>query len=313
MSDSSGRFTCLWYAGMSTTLACACMAGCVASGTQPNAVLRVTVPPDDVVKSFKLDPFYRKYVSAGGIPVVSSAKVSDYALLEAAYLINRMLDGRKDICKALVANKIRFAVMGVDEFTTDVPEHGHLKPKGFWDMRARGLESLPNRLATSCGEENLLCYRGDPYDGENICIHEFAHTIHLVGLNDIDKTFDKRLRKVYDKAMDKGLWGGKYAAKNRTEYFAEAVQSWFDTNREHDSSHNHVDTREELKKYDPDLAKLVAEVFGDKPWRYVRPSDRKDAAHLKGFDRTKAPRFTWPRRVRRAWREYQLSGDIVEE
>jgi len=290
-----------------------CGAGIVASGTQPTPAARVTAPPDEVVKSFKLDPFYRKYITAGGIPVISSARVSDYALLEAAHLINRMLDGRKDICKALVANKVRFAVMGVDEFTTDVPEHSGLKPKGFWDMRARGLESLPDRLATSCGEENLLCYKGDPYVKENILIHEFAHTIHHMGLSHVDKTFDKRLDKLYRKAMAKGLWEGMYAAENRTEYWAEAVQSWFDTNRQNDHCHNHVNTREELKKYDPDLARLVAEVFGDKPWRYVRPSDRKKPGHLKGYDPTKAPRFTWPRRVRKAWREYRLSGQAVEE
>jgi len=32
-----------------------------------------------------------------------------------------------------------------------------------------------------------------------------------------------------------------------------------------------VDTRAELKSYDPELAKLVEEVFSDGPWRYVRP------------------------------------------
>ena len=75
--------------------------------------------------------------------------------------------------------------------------------------------------------------------------------------------------------MDKGLWKDKYAANNRMEYWAEGVQSWFDTNRPPDHDHNHVDTREELKEYDPDLAALCAEVFGEDAWRYVRPHERE--------------------------------------
>ncbi|MDP6634313.1 MAG: hypothetical protein QGG42_05410 [Phycisphaerae bacterium] len=265
----------------------------------------VIAPPADVVKSFKLDPFYKKYVSACGVAVIGSDKVSDYALLEAAYLINHMLDGRPDIAKAMVANKARMVVMGVNEFTTDIPEHSKLKPKGFWDKRARGLGGMPRRPATSCGEENLLRYKGDPYITENILIHEFAHGMHHLGLNFADKTFDKRLKATYESAMKKGLWKGKYAAGNRAEYWAEAVQSWFDTNRKPDHDHNHVDTRKELKEYDPGIAKLVAEVFGDKPWKYVRPSQRKVRGHLKGYDPAKAPRFSWPPRVRKAWAEYQ--------
>ena len=264
----------------------------------------VTAPPKNVAESLDLDPFYKKYVSAGGIAVISSDKVSDYAVLEAAYLINHMLDGRDDICKAMVANKARMVVMGIDEFTTDIPEHSKLKPRGFWDKRARGLGGMPRRPATSCGEENLLRYKGDPYISENILIHEFAHAIHHMGLNFVDKTFDKRLEKTYADAMKKGLWKGKYAAGNRAEYWAEAVQSWFDTNRKPDHDHNHVDTRKELKEYDPPLAKLVSEVFGDKPWKYVRPSERKEPGHLKGYDRSKAPTFSWPPRVRKAWDEH---------
>jgi hypothetical protein len=207
----------------------------------------------------------------------------------------------------MAAHKARMVIMGVNEFTTDVPEHSTLKPKGFWDKRARGLGGQPRRPATSCGEENLLRYKGDPYISENILIHEFAHAMHHMGLVFVDKTFDKRLEQAYQSAMKKGLWKGKYASNNRAEYWAEAVQSWFDTNRKPDHDHNHVDTRKELKEYDPAIAKLVAEIFGDKPWKYVRPSDRKNCKHLKGFDRAKAPTFSWPPRVRKAWKEYQAN------
>jgi hypothetical protein len=145
----------------------------------------------------------------------------------------------------------------------------------------------------SCAEENLLSYSGDPYSTENILIHEFGHGIDGVGLRTVDPTFRTRLRKAYRDALDKGLWKGTYAGSNPSEYWAEGVQSWFDTNRQNDFQHNDVDTRDELKAYDPELAKLCAEVFGDGPWRYVRPGKRKDQGHLAGFDRAHAPSFAW--------------------
>src|SRR5262249_45526100 len=145
-------------------------------------------------------------VNVGGLPIVSSEKVSDFALLEAAYLINQMLSERPDILKALADNKVRFAVMAWSELTTDIPEHSDLQPGKYWDRRARGLGSTKRRPAVSCGEENLLNYPGDPYAKENILIHEFAHAIHQMGLNTIDETFDERLRKTYRRTMDKGLW-----------------------------------------------------------------------------------------------------------
>ncbi len=261
---------------------------------------RVTKPP----KELGLDSFYHKYIDVGGYPVVSSEKVSDYALLEAAHLIETMLAKRPDILKALGETKSRMTVMAYNEFTTDVPEHSHLgkdpdgKSSDWWDRRARGLGGSKTDPVASCGEENLLCFEGDPYHEENILIHEFAHTIHLRGMNHLDPTFDDRLKATYDKAMEAGLWETKYAATNHHEYFAEGVQSWFNNNRKEDHDHNHVDTRAELLEYDPGLAEIVREVFRDTPFDYVRPPDRQDKGHLTGYDFTRSPKFKWPKRLK---------------
>jgi cyclophilin family peptidyl-prolyl cis-trans isomerase len=195
----------------------------------------------------------------------------------------------------MASSRVRLAVMAWNEFTTDIPEHADLKSKVFWDRRARGLGATRARPAVSCAEENLLCYPGDPYSTENILIHEFAHTIHQMGLRQLDPTFDERLKAAFEKATERGLWQGTYAGSNRAEYWAEGVQDWFDNNRENDSLHNHVNTRAELKEYDPELAALCAEVLGDRPWRYTKPAERDAAgrAHLAGFDSEQAPRFVW--------------------
>ena len=269
-------------------------------GCGPAALRAAEVPlpgpvPAELREALGLDPFYQRHISLAGFPILGSTNVSDAALREAAWIVSRMLGGREDILRAMAAEKTRLAVMAWNEFTTDVPEHRDLQPKVYWDRRARGLGATRQRPAVTCAEENLLSFPGDPYATENICIHEFAHAIHEMGLRRLDPTFDPRLADAYRSATNRGLWKGTYAAVNRNEYWAEGVQSWFDDNRENDALHNHVNTRAELKEYDPALAALCAEVFGDGPWRYVRPALRPAAerAHLAGFDPATAPPFRW--------------------
>ena len=156
----------------------------------------------------------------------------------------------------------------------------------------------PRRRLISCPEENLLNQPGDRHPGESVLIRQFAHALHqITGLRDVDedfeikpkqqyelgltrmdRTFDGRLRKLFKKAAEKGLWKDTLAAKSHNEYWAEGVQSWFDANRENDRDHNHVNTRRELQAYDPDLAALIAEVFRHAErvdWRYRPPDARK--------------------------------------
>ncbi|MBB5351331.1 hypothetical protein HNR46_001567 [Haloferula luteola] len=265
----------------------------------------VEKPSPELIKQFSLPAFYKKVVRVEDFPVVSSDQVPDAALEEAAHNVRQMLDGREDILHGLAKNKVRLTVMAVSERTCDVPEHSDLKPAAFWNRRARGLGASTERPCVSCGEENLLHNPGDPYSTESIMVHEFAHAIHQMGLSEVDPTFDTRLQEAYRHAMDKGLWKGLYAAENHYEYWAEAVQSWFDTNRENDALHNHVNSRQELIDYDPDVAALCREVFGDRAWRYVRADDpsRLTEPHLKDLDRSKLAPFAWTKQEEEDYRK----------
>ncbi len=257
----------------------------------------ITPPPAALVESLKLDSFYKKHLSIHGLPILASEKVPDAALLEGAWILQQMLGARPEILEAMGRNKVRFAIMAHDEFTTSIPEHRDMKPAPYWDKRARGLGATDRRPAVSCGVENLLAYPGDPYAEESIAVHELGHAIHQMGVNSLDPTFDDRLKAAYDAAMAAGLWKDTYAASNKNEYWAEGVQNWFDTNRTNDSQHNHINTREEIKEYDPRLSALLKEVFGDSPWRYRRLQDRApgEMVHLRGWDPAKAPAFVWPK------------------
>ena len=254
--------------------------------------------------------FYTQHVSAKGFPIVASEKVDPHALEEAAYLVNMMLAERPDVRQAMIKSGARMCVMAHDEYTTDLPEFSRmaigdkedypgLTRKDYWDARARGLGGSEVDPLCTVAEENLLAFRGDPYEKECILIHELAHNIHLRGLLNVDPTFDPRLEATYRAAMEAGLWKGKYASINSREYFAEGVQSWFDDNRENDHDHNHVNTREELIEYDPGLAALCREVFGDTELRYTKPATRLEG-HLADCDPAAAPAFRWPERLKAA-------------
>lgn len=281
----------------------------VGSGTQDFVTSKVHI------QAHRFDPngrngvpaFYTQFNNAGGFPIVASATVNPYALKEAKYLVDMMLAKRPDVRKAMVDSGARMCILAYNEFTTDQPEWARManvpppeangmSGRDYWDQRARGMGGSQTDPFCSCAEENLLAYDGDPYSTENILIHELAHNIHLRGMTNVDPTFDRRLEATYKAAMNKGLWKGKYASTNHHEYFAEGVQSWFDNNREPDHDHNHVNTREELIQYDPGLAAICKEVFGDTQLRYTKPQTRL-YGHLSGYDPTKAPVFKWPKRL----------------
>ena len=251
--------------------------------------------------------FYSQVARVHGFPIVASERVNPYALKEAVFIVESMIGHRPEILEAMAQSGARLCIMAHDEFTTDLPEFAWLgrrsvrdfeefNAKDYWDSRARGLGGSATDPFCSCAEENLLGFPGDPYSKENILIHEFAHNIHLRGVNNIDPTFDDRLRATYEKAMAAGRWKGKYASVNHHEYFAEGAQSWFDDNRVNDHDHNHVNTRALLIEYDPDLAELCREVFGDNNFSYTR-AEKRLHGHLEGYDPDTAPTFSWPERV----------------
>jgi alpha-glucosidase len=232
----------------------------------------VSVKVTEVPEILDLPDFYKKYVDANGIPIVSSEKVRDVALQSARITVLELMAKREDVRKALIAKKFRIMIIGENEEVCDLPEYAPIcnTPENikFWNWRARGFGSDPEGdCGASCGEENVLCLPGDRYEGESILVHEFAHTFHLVGIAGVDHGFNARLQKMFLKAKSKGLWANTYAMTDSAEYFAEAVQSFFNTNRSSEipnGVHGPISTREKLKQYDPEMYNLLLEFFDEK-------------------------------------------------
>lgn len=253
-------------------------------------------------KRLVASPFYKRYTKVDEFMVVASKHPADEAISEAAWIIHNMLRTRPDVLTILSKRRIRCVVMAYRELTTDVPEHSSLTPARWWNARARGLGAAPRRPIVSCAEENLLGYAGDPYAGECILIHEFAHTIDSDALRIIHRTFTRRLDAAYQAAIEGGLWAGEYAATNKEEYWAVGVQCYFHGSLTPDAESPRVDTREELRDYDKPLFALIDEMFKQNPWRYTPPKTGERRPHLKGYDPKKAPTFRWPGGLQ-AWYE----------
>ena len=250
-------------------------------------------PPFTVREAFELDPFFQQWIDVVGFPVVASEMVNPYALKEAAWQIWQMIGHRLDVLQALVQNRVHFTVIGYTELLSQVPDSDQGPDFLTYRARASGGSGLPGHPQVSTGEENLLHYPGGsgPY---SVLIHEFAHTIHLFGLNTIDPAFDSRLKIAYDAAMEKGLWQGTYASSDMREYWAEGTYAWFYPKGWH-SFNNYGNTRQALKAYDPDLAALLDEIYGDSEWRYTPSTVRTHLPHLQGFDPQDSPTFQgWP-------------------
>jgi hypothetical protein len=238
----------------------------------PSYVKTNVLPVPD---SLGVDPFYTKYVDAMGIPVLSSDKVPDDALLVARDIVNTMLAARPDLRMSMVERKWRTGVIAEVEMTMDIPEYARLKRPGaprdepvnqldrdYHANRSRGLGGNP----TTGAEENLLGYPGTRYWGEHIFVHEFAHAV-MTAVRNVDPAMHAEIRAAYDSAMAAGKYshpdGRKhYATTNAGEYWAEGAQWWFFSNYGECFAGNvKVESPEEFKSYDPRLFELLGRVF----------------------------------------------------
>ncbi|TDX02009.1 glycoside hydrolase [Dinghuibacter silviterrae] len=260
-------------------------------------------PPD----SLGLDTFYKKYTDAGGIPIVSSEKAPDTALIVARDIVNYMLVKRPDVRATLIQHKARVLVMAQSEMETDLPERrswkkptrddprltpgerdNYDKPGGiasmtdreYWNRRARGMGGT----VTSCAEENLLGYPGTRYYGENILVHEFSHNI-MNALRVCDTTLYREIHVAYDTAKARGLYKGQYAINTVAEYWAEGTQWWFWSNIEFYDGDTRVQTPDELKAYDPVLYHLLERVY----LGHHNPADVYYAKNLRPVRRDRRP------------------------
>lgn len=238
----------------------------------------VTAPPPVL----RADPFYAKYVDAAGVPVLSSARVPDAALLAARDIVRGMLRHRPDIAAAVVGMGTRVAIMAEDEATTDLPEQRHwtrptrddprltrcerlhydarigaMTDRDYWNARARGMGGT----LTSGAAEDLLGQPSSRYYGETIFVHEFAHSI-LNAIQWRDPVLYGQIAQAYADARAAGRWRDEYAMTTLTEYWAEGTQFWYNSNRLAVVDGRRILSDRDLKRYDPALHAVLSRLYG---------------------------------------------------
>ena len=139
-----------------TCAACCLLFNCAVSAASPDATPKRPSIADRVKK---LDPFFKQYVPVGGTMVAGSEKVSMRDLQEVAYLARKLLANRPDVLNGYTR---LLTVLAYTEMQSSLPACRGMD--AWWDYRARGLGGS----TISCGEENVLCFKGDPWAGDRL-------------------------------------------------------------------------------------------------------------------------------------------------
>jgi alpha-glucosidase len=210
--------------------------------------------------------FYAKKLVYEGIPIKAHEMVVDAALREARDRLHRMLHNTPVILQNLVEAGVELHIIGRDQVTSDLPEHRHMKDKSYdgdktIDERTRG---VGGKMA-SCGEENLLKLRGDRYEGRDICVHEFAHSIYEFGLSPDAREI---LQAQFRRSTKAGLWKNAYASKNEHEFFAELSMWYFGTHGDYgEMSPPPRPGREWFQQYDPETFEVLDGIYSGQAMR----------------------------------------------
>ncbi len=235
------------------------------------------LPTNDCVVGSETDvEGYTQGCSVLGFEIRAGEDVAPEAVTAMADHVYEMLVLRPDLTAAMLEQDVGFRVIGQDQRLTSLPEYGDLYdlyPGTDWARAARAFPGTDLIPYVAGAEENLLCLADDRYEGEDNFMRDLALAIRRFGLFVADPLTSELIDQAYGTAIAQGLWVNTLAEINSDEYWAEGVQSFFDANLEEpedrppNSSHNHVDTRDELRLYDPTLHDLVWSVFGDNEWR----------------------------------------------
>jgi len=251
------------------------------SGMHTNMAEMCNIPPisPDAVTApspkFSESGFYTKSINADGIIVRGSRLTRTSSLNAPATIVKHMLSKRADIKAALILKDATVSMVARDQETSELPTWEDRKLTYSTQIQSDGTKLFrqgdgPRGFANTSsvvGEEYALGeYISDKSLTQTTMTHEFTHSIHF-GIEVADPNLFARIKKGYDSAMTKGLWKGVYSSVNEYEWFAMGGQVWFQTGPAQPSAGaKPLETRAELKAYDPELHDILALVF---PAEYI--------------------------------------------
>lgn len=210
-------------------------------------------PNADEPRSFPA--IYTKRADAKGITIVADANVDDEALRAAQQTIETMF-AHNELAAGLAAEGAYVVIADAHQGVLDLPEFACLAGEVGADFFTHvcGVADRADYPVVTVSELDLTGNSKGPCQGLNVLYHELGHLVQGWTLAPADY-FDVKI--AYQAALDAGKYRREYANTNPNEYFAEATQAYFlhsDVNGAHD--------RAWLKTYDPEIYKLLEQIYG---------------------------------------------------
>ena len=164
------------------------------------------------------DPYYQKYLNAGGIPILAPKTVPDEELRRTQATLLGMVADRPDLLDVLASQNIRILLYDRDKGgLSQLPEFADYSDSnyaGVWgETSYGGAVAAPAMTTYHCNE---------------ILIHEIAHALdYAIRTQDRkafrESGFKQARNQAYLSAMEAGLWAGRYESTVSHEYWAEMV------------------------------------------------------------------------------------------
>ena len=167
------------------------------------------------------DPYYQKYLDAGGIPILAPESVPNEELQRAQATLFSMVTDRPDLLDVLVSQNTRILLYDRDKGgLSQLPEfaaYSDSKFAGVWGETSYGRAVVAPAMTT--------------YHCNDILIHEIAHALdYALLIQDWEANrepgFKQARNQTYLSAMEAGLWAGRYESTVSHEYWAEMVVHW---------------------------------------------------------------------------------------
>ena len=199
------------------------------------------------------DPYYQKYLDAGGIPVLAPETVPDEELRRTQATLLGMVADRPDLLDVLASQNTRILLYdrerGGPAQLPELADDSDSKFSGVFTETSYGYAVVaPAMTAYHCNET---------------LIHEIAHALDYAFQIQEWKAFRepefKQARnQAYLTAKDAGLWAGRYGSTVSHEYWAEMVVHWLRP----DVFQSQFGLRN-LSEYDSKAAHLIQHYLGN--------------------------------------------------
>ena len=199
------------------------------------------------------DPYYQKYLNAGGVPILAPESVSDEELRRTQATFLGMVADRPDLLDVLASQNTRILLYDKEKGgLAQLPEFADYSDSDFSGVFGEtsygGAVAAPAMTTYHCNET---------------LIHEIAHALdHAIRTQDWNANrepgFKQARNQTYLGAMKAGLWAGRYESTVSHEYWAEMVVHWLRP----DVFRTQLGLSD-LSEYDSNAASLIEHYLGN--------------------------------------------------